>query len=379
MPTAKKTTRTRSGRTWAARSQRPGRAPGHPLHIALEFHDARRVAQGGKPLGEDLSALAIVGRTLFCAADEGATLEVLTLDDAGQRFGDHRSLALGDVFDLPEGNDGEMDIEGLAVADGWLWIVGSHSLKRPAMKDGAGLERLQHVKRDRNRCFLGRMPLVSRADGTCEAVASDGARRAGALRIRKDGSNPIRRRLAKDPLIAPFVHAPAKENGFDVEGIAVEGDRVFLGLRGPVMCGIAFLVEVRVREGGRAGLKLATLEDGSDYRLHPLPLHGLGVRDLLLHQQRLLVLAGATMALSGPQAVFALPRLPAPGALVEFDSVRRVLELPVVPGADHAEGMAILGQGREARLLVMCDSPAPRRRQGQHTVLADAFPMSSIA
>lgn len=379
MPTAKSSTRKRPGKPTAAHSQRPGRAPGHPRHIALEFHETRRMAQGAKPLGEDLSALAIVGRTLFCAADEGACLEVLTLDDAGQGFGDHRSLALGDVFDLPDGNEGEMDIEGLAVADGWLWIVGSHSLKRPALKDGTGLERLQRVKRDRNRCFLGRMPLVSREDGSCEAVARDGARRAGALRIRKDGSNPIRRRLAKDPLIAPFVHAPAKENGFDVEGLAVDGDRIFRGLRGPVMCGIAFLVELRVREGGRAGLKLAPLEDGSGYRLHPLPLHGLGVRDLLLHDGRLLVLAGATMALSGPQAIFVLPRLPAAGATVDFDGVRRVLELPVVPGADHAEGMAVLGEGNAAQLLVMCDSPAPQRRRGKHGVLADAYPVSSLA
>jgi hypothetical protein len=45
--------------------------------------------------------------------------------------------------------------------------------------------------------------------------------------------------LADDPHLGFFVGAmiPGKENGFDVEGLAFYQNRIFLGLRGPVLRG----------------------------------------------------------------------------------------------------------------------------------------------
>ena len=43
---------------------------------------------------------------------------------------------------------------------------------------------------------------------------------------------PLLEALAHDPHLAPFLSLPAKDNGFDLEGLAVLGKRVFLGLRG---------------------------------------------------------------------------------------------------------------------------------------------------
>lgn len=333
-------------------------------------------AEADTDIGEDVSALARVGRTLFCAADEGAAVQQLVWDAGAKRYASHRCVPLAEVFDLPDGGDGEMDIEGLAVDDGWLWIVGSHSLKRPKLPKGADVDAFPGIQSDRNRSFLGRMPLVEREPGVVDPVARDGARRAACLRIRKDGTNAIRRKLGKDALMTPFMAAPAKENGFDIEGLAVRGDRVFLGLRGPVVCTIALLVELRVVQGGRGGLKLAPVtDDGPDYLLHPLPLDGLGVRDLLLDGTRLLVLAGASMGLSGPQAVYALAQLPERGRSVARENVRRVLALPVVDGADHAEGLCEHVDGARRRLMVVCDSPVPERRAHPHTLTADLFAM----
>ena len=342
--------------------------------VDLDFHD-QDPATDEKPIGDDVSALARVGDTLFCAADENSAMEQLLWDGKAKRYGAHRCLPLADVFDLPDGGDGEMDIEGLAIDGGWLWIVGSHSLKRSKLRDGDDLRQLPEIKADRNRCFLGRMPLVERAPGIFDPVARDGDRKATSLHIRKDGSNAIRRRLGKDALLAPFMRAPAKENGFDIEGLAVSGDRVFLGLRGPVISKIAMLVELCVTDGGRGGLKLGEVVDGVDYLLHPMQLDGLGVRDLLYTDGRLLILAGASMGLSGPQAVYALDSLPARGHHVARDRIHRVMCLPIVDGADHAEGIVVHTDGRTKRLLVVCDSPCKTRRKDPRALRADLYPM----
>ncbi|MDZ7714068.1 MAG: DUF3616 domain-containing protein [Rhodovibrio sp.] len=55
------------------------------------------------------------------------SLERLTADADGG-YAEHRSYDLSAIFDLP--GDTEIDLEGLAVRDGWVWLVGSHALKR---------------------------------------------------------------------------------------------------------------------------------------------------------------------------------------------------------------------------------------------------------
>ena len=51
--------------------------------------------------------------------------------------------------------------------------------------------------------------------------------------------------LRADPHLAPFVAIPARDNGLHVEGLAVGGDRLFVGLRGPVLRGWAVVLELR--------------------------------------------------------------------------------------------------------------------------------------
>jgi hypothetical protein len=47
------------------------------------------------------------------------------------------------------------------------------------------------------------------------------------------GRDALSQFLAADPLIAPFLNIPSKENGLDIEGIAARAERVLVGLRGP--------------------------------------------------------------------------------------------------------------------------------------------------
>jgi hypothetical protein len=86
--------------------------------IDLRFRQMDRVDYVDDPIFEDVSALAVVGRSIFCTCDETSTVERLLYAESEGAAVDHTSFALGEVFDLPGGPRGEMDIEGLAVSDG---------------------------------------------------------------------------------------------------------------------------------------------------------------------------------------------------------------------------------------------------------------------
>jgi hypothetical protein len=114
--------------------------------------------------------------------------------------------------------------------------------------------------------------------------------------------NTLTRLLREDPHLAPFVGLAGKENGFDVEGLAVAGDRLFLGLCGPVLRGWAVVLELRP-DGDELALRRFDGRKRRRVRKHFPQLGVLGVRDLCLHGDDLLVLAGPTMDLDGPVRV----------------------------------------------------------------------------
>src|SRR5688572_12947990 len=96
--------------------------------VALHF-DPSAVHIGTVDLRTGLSAIALDGETLWLACDEGCRLERLSTDEHGG-FADHAVVGLSSLLTLPAADTEEADIEGMDVADGWLWIVGSHSVKR---------------------------------------------------------------------------------------------------------------------------------------------------------------------------------------------------------------------------------------------------------
>lgn len=346
--------------------------------VELSFVSVDELDRVEDPLVHDLSAVAAIGRTLFCASDETATVERLILGDGG--YGSHRNVAIGDYFELPDGPDGEMDIEGMAIADGCLWVTGSQGLKRKKLKSNAeGFHALDTIKWDPNRSFLGRLPLVDRGDGVFDIAPPDGvpahpSLRPACLAMDKRGRTALRKALARDPVLKPYMGVPCKENGFDVEGMAVLGSHVFLGLRGPVIGGRAVIVETRMKMTKSAVLKPEKLEDGARYRLHAIDLGGLGIRDLSIEGERLLVLAGPTLDHDGQQALYGLDLLPGMDDPDEIWEPELLLELPNTPGYDKAEGMALVEVDGAARLLVVYDSPAPQRSgDGGHRITADLF------
>lgn len=326
--------------------------------VRLEF-DAGAVAAAGTPLHRDLSAIAREGDTLFLACDEGAGIERLLRD--GEGWGRHRRVRLGELIALPGGPEGEMDVEGLSVEDGWLWVVGSQAITRDKVKDGdsgaASLAELADTDWEENRQFLGRFPLVERHGGLWP-VGEDGARRAAHLRFARKGR--LRRWLRRDRHLAPFLGLPAKENGLDVEGIATRGDRVWVGLRGPVLGQSAVILEMELREAKGGRLKARRIEGRSRVRKHFVDTDGLGVRDMKWDGEDLMVVTGPVLSGDGPAAVLRLRGFARrEGAGYVGEAARELAQrLPYHAGRDHPEALACLG-GRD--WLVIHDSPGEDR------------------
>ncbi|SDQ35772.1 Protein of unknown function [Quadrisphaera sp. DSM 44207] len=355
--------------------------------MRLRFTAASREAQ----THVNLSAVRLDGRALWVAGDETATLERLVVSEDGSGYGEQVTYHLADLVDLPGPASEEADVEGLARSGPFLWAVGSHSLKRKRVKaehDGAkAFRRLAGVVDEVNRHVLLRLPVQDDEHGLPAPVRAtgSGAQRLTAAVLGGPGDRTLRDVLADDEHLGPFVAIPSKDNGLDVEGIAVAGERVYLGLRGPVLRGWAFVVELApyVDPGAPGRLRLRDLEDGRPYRKHLLDLGGLGVRDLCPHGEDLLVLAGPTMDLDGPVRVHrwhGACTVEAP-AVLRGDDLTPELDLPYGPGVDHAEGIDVLegpggtDDGGGERLLVVYDSPAPQRLGDDGAVVADVLPL----
>jgi len=360
----------------------------NPLFTVPLYFD--RPADGvGDPdrLRNGLSAIERTGDNLWVACDETPTLERLTLRPDGS-FGEHRGYALAELIEIPA--EGEVDVEGLAYAAPYLWVIGSHSRRRAKPSedddDAAAIRRIAEVEVDASRYFLARIPLIDDPEGgglvPCRSAPDprDPGRALGAARLRGKGARGgLMGALRDDEHLRRFHKIPGKDNGMDVEGLAVMGARVFIGLRGPVLRGWAMVLEVEpVPDPKRPDrLRLRRIgADGERYRKHFLKLDGMGVRDLRRDGDDLLVLAGATMPVSAPSAIYRWRG----GATVERPSlvgdgeIERVLDLPYRVGQrdDHPEGVVLFGAGKPRAVMVVYDS-VEGRRLVRHGVRADVF------
>jgi hypothetical protein len=343
-------------------------------------------------ISDSLSAVVVVGDCLWVASDEATGVERLSSAD-GITFNEHKSFPLNDLIDLPaQGTDfdQEIDIEGLDHHDSYLWLIGSHSIKRKKVEQEGTTEkrmkRLAKTEIEGNRFILARVPLVE-TEGVNQrlersvADPNDPARTLKAGQLQGDEkSNALVKAILQaeegkgDPHFANFLTIPGKDNGFDIEGLAVSGDRIFIGLRGPVLRGWAGILEVSLDESDSSRLTLREIGPlGRQYQKHFLDLNGLGIRDLCIEGNDLLILAGPTMNLDGPVAVFRWrAALESSKEQVIFsDTLERLFEVPNGIGFDHAEGMALLADPK--RLLIVYDSPGAERKISDRAVKADVF------
>lgn len=346
--------------------------------VTLEFDPGRLTVGDDSDLRQGLSGVVLDGGTLWLACDEGCRLERLSRTGAtDSRFSDHHVFPLENLLTLPATPAEEADIEGLAVDDRWLWLVGSHSVKRkkPKKTDSpeAVADKLSKTSRDGNRHLLARVPLNGNL-----LQREHAGRHAASIAATPESSELLDAIRPDDPggadiHLAPFVELPGKDNGLDIEGLAVRGRRAFVGLRGPVLREYCCILELLLDEVGGT-LQLAPPAPGIPYRKHFLKLNGLGVRDLLVLGDDLLVLAGPTMAHDGPNEIWRWKNGAREGASAAATDVKPLLVLPQKAGNDRAEGLTVFEQsGGHTSVLVVFDTPAPERLTGESSVSADLY------
>jgi hypothetical protein len=324
---------------------------------------------------DNFSGAVLDGDHLWLGGDEGTFIDRVTREEDGN-FAGHTRFDMASVLQLP-GSGEEIDIEGMDVDGGYLWLIGSHSIKRKKAEadktPAENMKRLASTSADGNRFTLARVPI----DASGKPVAKESGLTAARLQGTAQG-NLLSDALQKDDHIGRFVGRvlgdgtvegiPSKDNGLDIEGLAVSGNRVFIGLRGPVLRGWAVVIELRLLEHSAGVLALDRLDpSGAVLRRHFLQLDGLGVRDLIVDGNDLLVLAGPTMDLDGPVFIYRWSGALEKGgdSLTFAKELQRLVSVPAGVGTDHAEALTLL-PGAALMGLVCYDSPAKTRITGPH-------------
>lgn len=277
---------------------------------------------------ENLSDLLITPQGLIAVvSDEGTELGVADVAGKGAR-----------VFDvlpwlgLDPGAVKEIDLEGIAVQGDRLVVCGSASLKRKKPKPGEdNLKRLSEVE-----------PASGPGSSASDQVLV--LRMVGAdldtLTLSPVEHWDVRQKLLEFPVISAFRELPSKDNGLDVEAVAADASHLYFGLRGPVLRGHA--VVLKTDWHGNAG------------QLSFLQLSGLGIRGLSPEPggRGFCVLAGPTMELDGPVAIYAWDGLTSTFGEREEPGLRWLMSVPSGP-ALHPEGVFVW----RSSLCVLSDGP----------------------
>ena len=161
---------------------------------------------------ENVSGIGFVGDFMILVCDETAQVDVLKKTAAG--YAVQPPIRLG--------KHAELDLEAVATSGTTVYAVGSHSRVRSRIKPD---------------------DTPAQAQAKMATIKDDGGKRDVLVRftLAADGTAPelekssLRPAIEASPVLQPFTGLPGKENGVDIEGLAVRGDVLFVGFRGPVL------------------------------------------------------------------------------------------------------------------------------------------------
>ncbi|NKM23408.1 DUF3616 domain-containing protein [Rhizobium laguerreae] len=262
------------------------------------------------------------GKTCLLVGDEYRYALSFDVDDT--------SVAIKDrVFLLPKkAKDGhkykETDAEGVSFSGGFFYIVGSHGRNKEGEKQDS-------------RYFAYRIPASALSGGDLgeENEVSSAVEKSDRLADLLDQSDAFKKANALAP----------EKDGTNIEGLAVTGDKLFVGFRGPLPDGKAVIGETSVNylfDDGAGGLEL-----------HPVDLgKGQAVRDLAPYHDGLLILAGPQDRNGGKAAIYTWTRDNGPSQLAELE--------PVGSKDRQPETLMVLSEENGLiRCLVFDDGDAP--------------------
>ena len=222
----------------------------------------------------DVSAVTVVGKRLLVCSDEGTALREWNPAESGYVAG--ATLAL----EVDRKGVTELDLEGLATDGQFVYAVGSHSLVRRTARERERSGKPETYSDNQRRLSTVRHGGKDERDRVFRIPIDDVGQARADLALSLD----LRELLADDPFLGRSTEIPSKENGLDIEGLAVGEGELLLGLRGPVLRGnLTPVVRLRTDED---------FERVKSHEVHFLDLAGDGVRDLVRCSSGYLVLAG---------------------------------------------------------------------------------------
>ena len=295
----------------------------------------------GKKEGKNFSAVVVADPFVILGSDEGKTLRVFARTEHGLEL-------KGTPIPLPV--DGEADIEGLAIRkpakDGrfTVFAIGCHCRNRGKVDDDESLaanrKAFSGVDKEGSRANVFRFQVDAKTGapiGTPEHVSLTSV-------------------LKKDAILGPFTEIASKENGIDIEGLAIGPDgRLIAGFRGPVL-----------RENFVPVLAF-DFDDPKRSEVRWLNLGGLGIRDITAVKGGFLVLAGPVGDGRPDYRIFFWDGTDAiPGKGKSHKTViQDLLEVPRPDPEDFdvkAEGLAVLDENAQRyEVLLVFDGPQNSR------------------
>lgn len=232
--------------------------------------------EGSVHKNKDISAIAYFKDNLVIGSDESkGVIQLLNKEADGYSVGLNISLF------LDEEGDEEIDIEGMAINEsGTLYVIGSHSAKRKTIKESktylANRQRLATVVKETKKNIIFELKLDPKTGQP----------------LQQESNTQLKDVLEQSVVLSRFLNIPSKENGIDIEGLAVYGDHLYLGFRGPVLRGN--FVPVLVTE----------FKDLWDYEIRYVQLAGNGIRDLTRIKDGFLIIAGPVGDAQGPYQLY---------------------------------------------------------------------------
>lgn len=266
-----------------------------------------------------------------CAATKVPLVSCLAVNDQ-KKYAQFFSIA-GDTIVpgavirlLGDNADSDPDTEGVAYHDGYFYITGSHGVARASARDKKAPFTVFRFK-------------VDAQTGKPGFEVTD---RQVAVQIER--STVLRDAIRKAAFVGAFAEQPLGANGVNIEGVALQGPRIYFGFRGPSLEGRAVILSGAI--DGLFG------KQPLDPKVHPLALGAMtGIRDLARVDGGLLVLAGAVNEQDITPAVYLWE--PSSGGL------KKIGDLGATPPGAKAESLLVLEQQpKRIRVLVMYDGPA---------------------
>ena len=217
------------------------------------------------------------------------------------------------------------DAEGVAYADGFFYVTGSHGRSRNSDSDNDSSYAVFRIPVDPT---TGRPKFKPNEDKV----------------VGVESSSRLRKPLRKGEFIKKFYDEPLAEGGINIEGIAVKDGRMHLGLRGPSLDSRAFVLSVdaeAIFSKGDLKSKVTPLELGKDT----------GIRDLAAISDGILVLAGPTRDEAVAYSIWFWDGVGSTAkqlAILDLSTVRKDAKAEILLPLDEGGG--------EIRALVMFDS-----------------------